>query len=245
MSRAPLPTLFVLARPVAAGAAHSLAIDPSGSVWSWGQNLAGQLGTGDHLSRVIPTRVASLTGTFVAVSAGVGHSLALRNDGAIFAWGLNLEGQLGIGNNVTKVTPVRVTTLSNVVAIAAGGAHSLAVKADGSIWAWGGNLLGQIGDGSATQRRVPVRVTTLSNITAVEAGTTHSLALRSDGTVWSWGGNTSGQLGIGTLTLKRRPVHVLNVSAARGDRGGCVPQPRGDRDRRRVGLGAERLGCHR
>ncbi|MBY0495295.1 MAG: chitobiase/beta-hexosaminidase C-terminal domain-containing protein, partial [Cyanobacteria bacterium] len=201
-------------RPVAAGAAHSLAIDASGAVWSWGDNLAGQLGTGDHLARVIPTRVSGLTGTFVAVSAGAGHSLALRNDGKVFAWGVNLEGQLGIGNNVNKAAPVQIATLTNIVSVAAGGGHSLAVKADGSLWAWGGNTFGQLGDGTTAERRAPVRVAALSGVVAVEAGLAHSLALRADGTAWSWGGNTGGQLGIGTLTLQRRPVRVLNVTNA-------------------------------
>jgi RHS repeat-associated protein len=206
----PLP----LSRRVAAGAAHSLAIDPSGAVFAWGQNLTGQLGTGDRQPRMIPTRVSGLTGTFVSVASGLGHSLALRNDGALFAWGLNLEGQLGVGSNATRLTPVQITTLSNVVAIGAGAAHSLAVTSDGSAWAWGGNVFGQIGDGSATQRRSPVRITTLSNIVSVEAGATHSLALRGDGKVLSWGANLAGQLGDSTSTLRRRPVEVLSVTGA-------------------------------
>lgn len=203
-----------LSRPVAAGAAHSLAIDPAGVVWAWGQNLTGQLGTGDQSPRRIPALVAGLTGTFVAVSAGTGHSLALRDDGLVFAWGLNLEGQLGIGNNVTRLTPVQVTALTDVIAIAAGGGHSLAAKSDGSVWAFGGNLLGQIGDGSASSRRTPVPVTTIADIVAVEAGLTHSLALRDDGTVFAWGGNLGGQLGDGTTTTRRSPVQVSNVTGA-------------------------------
>ena len=86
------------------------------------------------------------------VVAGSYHTLALRQDGTVWAWGQNSYGQLGDGTSMQRTNPVRVPGLSGVVALAAGQYHSLAVKSDGTVWAWGYNLNGQLGDGTTTQR---------------------------------------------------------------------------------------------
>lgn len=107
----------------------------------------------------------------VAISAGGGHSLALRADGTVVAWGSNFSGQ--------STVP---TALVGVVAISAGGSHSLALKSDGTVVAWGSNTSGQCS--------VPPE---LGEVLAVAAGGSHSLALISDGTVVAWGHNANGQ----------------------------------------------------
>lgn len=142
------------------------------------------------------------------VAAGDYHSLALKSDGTVWAWGYNVCGQLGDGTTTSKTTPVQVFGLTGITAIAGGGYHSLALKSDGTVWAWGDNGYGQLGDGTITQRIAPVQVYGLTGITTIAAGNCHSLALKSNGTVWAWGWNGYGQLGDGTTTDKITPVQV-------------------------------------
>jgi len=156
----------------------------------------------------VQTRSASLS----TVSAGMFHSLALRSDGTVWAWGDNSEGQLG--NNRSELqnssTPVQVSDLTNVVAVAAGGAHSLALKSDGTVWGWGNNEFGQAGFGKIEliaggpdsympeqylKSYTPLQVQELTEVIAIAAGMDYSLALKADGTVWSWGSAQNGQLG--------------------------------------------------
>ena len=118
-------------------------------------------------TRAVP---AGLSGV-VAVAAGSSHSLALKADGTVVAWGDNDFGQSDVPAG-----------LSGVVAVAAGGDHSLALKADGTVVAWGNNNYGQ--------SAVPAGLT---GVVAVAAGGDHSLALKADGTVVGWGINDYGQ----------------------------------------------------
>jgi len=85
----------------------------------------------------------------VAIAGGGFHSLALRSDGTVWAWGENDTGELGDGSATNRATPVQVSGLTGVAAIAAGTHHSLALKSDGTVRAWGYNFYGQLGDGSA------------------------------------------------------------------------------------------------
>jgi hypothetical protein len=125
----------------------------------------------------------------VAISAGGGHTLALKADGKVVAWGENTDSE---GNFVGQsVVPAQA---SNVVAIAAGQYHSLILKADGSITAWGDNSQGQCD--------LPVGLT---GVVALSGGGAHTLALRADGTVAAWGADWNGQLDL--------PPGLANVAA--------------------------------
>ncbi|MBI3078556.1 MAG: RCC1 repeat-containing protein, partial [Deltaproteobacteria bacterium] len=194
-----------------------------GTVWAWG---AGMVGDGTITGRVIPVPVGSLLGV-VEVAAGAGHSLAIKLDGTLWAWGQNLDGQLGDDTTTFKPTPVQVKgpggvgVLGGVRGAAGGFHHSLAVTSNGAVWAWGENHWGQLGEGMTTARPrltpVPVqvrdpndpsRLVPLTDVTAVAAGQIHSLALKSDGTVWAWGLNAQGQLGVVGLTSVFTPTAV-------------------------------------
>jgi alpha-tubulin suppressor-like RCC1 family protein len=151
----------------------------------------------------------------VSVAGGEQHSLALKSDGTVWAWGLNFTGQVGDGSGIERLSPVQVTALSGMTRIAAGAFHSLAIKSDGTVWAWGDNGSGQLGDGTQTTKFSPVQVSTasgLTNVIAVAAGAGYSLALKSDGTVWAWGRNSSGQLGDGTSTMRLTPIQVSGLT---------------------------------
>ena len=152
-----------------------------------------------------------------AIAAGDSHSLALRSDGTVFAWGSNLNGQLGNAGAAIQPTPSQVAGLSNISAIAAGQSHSMALVADGTVRAWGYNAYGQLGNSSIASSGTPVTVGTLANIKAISAGGNFGLALSGNGTVYSWGDNRLGQLGnSGTPTSYTSPVPVsdsTNVTA--------------------------------
>jgi alpha-tubulin suppressor-like RCC1 family protein len=247
---------------VAGGSEHSLALKADGTVWAWGENGSGQLGNGTNADSNTPVQVRLKTSyglTFPltgvkAIAAGGHHSLALRNDGTVWAWGHNGIGELGIGTYVDKNTAVKVTALSGITAIAGGGNHSLALKDDGTVLAWGSDAYGQLGDGvgGAANSNNPVQVVNLSNVTAIEGGDQHSLALKADGKVRAWGDNTYGQLGNGTLTDSDFPVTVNNlanvkaIAAGNGDslalRYGGTVMAWGDNTFGQLGNGISGLG---
>ena len=215
-------------KAIAGGANHSLALKNDGTVLAWGLNQDGELGDGTNTDSSTPVEVRDpndpsghLSGV-KALTAGSSHSLALKDDGTILAWGNNESGQLGDGTNANSTQPVKVANLSGVEAISGGGApsYSLALKDDGTVWAWGDNrasqgtrIGGQLGDDEITSSNTPLQVSDLpGGIEAIAAGAEHGLALKDDGTVWAWGYNFFGQLGNGTTTdSSSKPVQVSEL----------------------------------
>ncbi|RUT38533.1 hypothetical protein EJP82_27140 [Paenibacillus anaericanus] len=159
---------------------------------------------------------SSLDGIFVVrtpksmVGTGIDHTLQVKSDGKVLAWGFNNQGQLGDGTTSSKTTAVEVPGLTGVLSVAAGTSHSLALKSDGTVWSWGSNGYGQLGNGAHSL--IPVQVKNLSGITGIAANGNTSYALKGDGTVWSWGSNDYGQLGDGTTTTRTLPVQAIGVS---------------------------------
>ncbi|MGW5127729.1 RCC1 domain-containing protein, partial [Streptomyces sp. NPDC004069] len=209
---------------------------PRSPVLAWGDNGGGELGDGTTMSRDTPVRVCAPGQTapctrflsHVAIAAGTDHSLGLRRDGTVLAWGDNAFGELGDGTTTNRDTPVRVCapgrtapctrSLTDVAAVDAGTNHSLALRRDGTVLAWGDNAGGQLGDGTTMNRDTPVRVCApgqtapctrfLAGVVAISAHGGHSMALLRDGSVLAWGNNGSGQLGDGTTTNRDTPVRV-------------------------------------
>ncbi len=199
---------------MAAGQYHSLALRANGSLWTWGDNIYGQLGnstnTGTDTANPTPTQVA---GTYTQLAAGANHCLALQADGSAVAWGRNLYGQLGNGTNSgngTQPNPIPLSVPGTYVQLATTSASCLGLRADGTLWAWGDNRSGQAGSGTtstfanptpiATGMALPTRSTTM--------GSNFGLAVRADGSLWAWGDNTYGQLGNGTTTSRNNAVRV-------------------------------------
>ncbi|HEY6009435.1 MAG TPA: hypothetical protein VIU40_14005, partial [Geobacteraceae bacterium] len=153
--------------------------------------------------------------TIVALAAGGGHSLVLKEDGTVWAWGNNLFGQLGDGTTTNRSAPVRVVGLSGVISVAAGYEHSLALTDDGTVWAWGKNWFGQLGVGtSLPYRSMAEPVVGIPAMKALSGGGEHTLALAEDGTVWAWGKNWFGQLGVDTsLPYRAMPEQVTGIPA--------------------------------
>lgn len=209
---------------VAAGDRHSLALKKDGTVLAWGYNNDGQLGDGTDDDTESPVAVLKVKKTkeklqgIISIAAGTMHSVAVRNDGTVWAWGENNEGQLGDGTGDESEIPVQIKGLAGVIAVAAHSNHSLALKSDGTVWGWGKNKDGQLGDRTISNRETPVQVKgpegkgKLENVVAIATGDGFSMALKKDGTVWTWGNNKFGQLGIGSDAPRLVPVQVESLT---------------------------------
>lgn len=162
----------------------------------------------------VATAAYSLSGdlTTTRIAAGHTHTVAVRNDGTVWAVGWNGWGGLGDGSTTQRVSPVMVSGLTGIRSVSAGQGHTLAVALDGRVFAWGQNTASQLGDGTTTYRTSPIQVPGLTTATAVAAGATHSLAVTSNGQVYAWGSNGGGQLGDGTTTTRAAPVLVNGLT---------------------------------
>ena len=134
------------------------------------------------------------------LAGGDAHALYAHEDGSVFAWGKNEDGQLGIGEtNRQESSPVQVHGennigfFSDVVALAAGQSHSIALKTDGTVWSFGNGGAGRLGTGDTTASSTPVQIHALSNIVSIVAGHMHALALGVNGIVSIWGKGESGK----------------------------------------------------
>ncbi len=155
------------------------------------------------------------------VAAGSQHSLLLKADGTVWAFGNNFYGQLGDGSNIDRSTPVKI--FENAQAISAGGQHSLILKNDGTAWSFGANWVGQLGNGATGTSNTPVQV--MTNVKAVSAGYYHSVFLKNDGTAWTCGSNNQGQLGNGSYynyynSYSASPIQVPLLDIVRVSAGG-------------------------
>ena len=210
---APAVHLVTGAKVIEAGDSASFAGRVNDQFLAWGSNSSGRLGDGSTNQKLWPVVHGSLTAVNQVSAGSGGHTLALRSDGTVWAWGSNSSGQLGIGSTSSQQTsPVAVSTLSNITAVAAGSSHSLALTQTGQVYAWGANGSGQLGDDTSTGKTSPQLVPNLTDVIAISAGSSTSYAVKSDGTVMAWGYNGSGQLGDGTNTSRAVPTAVVNVT---------------------------------
>ncbi|AEC02601.1 fimbrillin family protein [Parasphaerochaeta coccoides] len=209
-------------KAVSTGNYYTMILKKDGTLWATGANGEGQLGDGTTTNRTTPVQVKASTAAndFMTdvkeVSAGYFHTMIVKKDGTLWATGFNSQGQLGVGDNDARSTPVYV--MENVAAVSARGYYTIILKKDGTLWATGQNGYGQLGDGTTTDRITPVQVKAsiapndfMTDVKAVSAGYNHTLILKKDGTLWATGYNYYGQLGdgtSGTVNNKSTPVQV-------------------------------------
>jgi alpha-tubulin suppressor-like RCC1 family protein len=188
-------------------------LDSDDVVMSWGANGQGQLGDDTVTSRASPVQVVGGFTDWCQASAGNSHSLGLRTEGTLWAWGLNNTGKLGDNTSVNKSSPVSVVgDFTDWCQVSAGYNHSLGLRTTGTAWAWGLNTSGQLGDNTGTNKSSPVSVVgDFTDWCQLSGGGCHSLGTRQNGTIWSWGNNCCQQLGHSTACTCTRfsPVSVV------------------------------------
>jgi alpha-tubulin suppressor-like RCC1 family protein len=190
---------------ISAGNFHSVAVKADGTAWSWGDNTYGQLGDGTNDAQNKPVQVKGNLATVKSIAAGAYHTLAIDQDGIVWAWGDNYFGELGYGYDQNRLnTPIMATnSIWHITQIAAGFDFSMALKDDGTVLTWGlmsrdqSSMYNAVTSGWQ-EHKYPVLVTGLDKVTQISAGTSHAVVLKKDGSVYAWGDNTSGQLGVGT-----------------------------------------------
>jgi len=173
---------------VAASGYRSLALKTDGTVWQWGfYQIALPWGDSTYwLDRYVGDAESVGLNGVISIAAGSDHSMALKSDGAVWAWGVNTNGQLG-GGTKWDHDPLRVEGLDEVVAIAAGDRNGLAVRADGSVWAWGVGPQNYLGTGTHSVIAPPAMVMGIFGVVDVASGEQIIAAADCFGDVWRWG----------------------------------------------------------
>ena len=169
---------------------------------------------------------ATYTGQTNTISAGSSHTAVIDENGDLWVWGSNWQGQIGNGGqgDVTisepfgdgnpehiityklQTTPVKV--LSDVVSVSCGYDFTAAIRSDGSLWMWGDNRLGQLGNGRVGDAKFrqmdgsldivqTTPVKIMDDVVSVSCGSAHACAVKSDGSLWAWGHNVYGPVGNG------------------------------------------------
>ena len=181
---------------VSVGRELSAAITSAGSLYAWGNNANGNLGTGDAVSRSSPVQVGVLT-NWAAVAVAFRGMAAVKTDNTLWSWGLNQVGLCGLGDVVPRSSPVQVGALTNWASVDLF-ESCFAIKTDGTLWAWGSNFSGELGQNDTIARSSPVQVGALTDWKQASAGDQWCAATKTDGTLWTWGGNSDGRLGTNT-----------------------------------------------
>ena len=184
---------------VSAGSGHSLGVRANGTAWAWGSGTLGMLGDNTTVAKSSPVSVVGGFTDWCQVSAGGDHSIGLRQNGSVWAWGAGSLGRLGDNTVVAKSSPVSVVGgFTDWRQVSAGLFHNLGVRTNGTAWGWGCGSCGRLGDNATSDRSSPVAVvggfTDWCQVSAAVNGE-FSLGVRRNGTAWGWGRNISGQLG--------------------------------------------------
>uniref|UniRef100_A0AAY4AK88 HECT domain-containing protein n=1 Tax=Denticeps clupeoides TaxID=299321 RepID=A0AAY4AK88_9TELE len=203
---------------VMCGNQHCIALSKDGQLFTWGQNSNGQLGLGKgEPSTLSPQPLKSLMGVPVAqISAGGDHSFAVSLSGAVFGWGKNNAGQLGLNDEQDRAVPCHIKFLRSqkVVYISCGDEHTAALTKDGGLFTFGNGSRGQLGHDSINNEPLPRRVVELmgTEVSQIACGRHHTLAfVPSSGLVYAFGCNAFGQLGTHSTVSSKTPLPIRSI----------------------------------
>ena len=207
-------TLDVTAAPaassLAAGGQSTCGVSSDGGAWCVGANASGQLGDGTTRDRVDAVVVGQGAEDWASVDTSGNVTCGVKQSGALYCWGANNRGQLGLGGGGQQWAPRQVGEATDWTQVSVGWMHACGLRNGGALFCWGEGARGQLGDGSRTNADSPRRVGSGSAWTSVTAGGWHSCGVREDGSAWCWGLNDLGQLGTGTSGWRMQPTEVAS-----------------------------------
>lgn len=181
-------------KKISGGESHTVGLDDHGRIWTWGDGLNYKLGNNATISSSVPVLISSANETFIDVSAGLRHTIALKSDGTVWAWGENYWGQCGQPTAHTTYliesihTPTLIPGLTGIVKIDAGFLNNLALDNDGQLFSWGHNHSGALGLGIPdVDNYIPTQIGQDQDWVEFSAGWHQCLAVKANGTMWGWG----------------------------------------------------------
>ena len=191
------------------------AILDNGSLYAWGNNKDGQLGLGLTDEYVAYNKKVDIPGKVKLIKCAGDNPTesacyVITEDGALYVWGKNSYGQLGVGDEVNKNTPIKVTAINGKVMelIISNSFSVYAILEDGSLYSWGDNSYGLLGVGDEVNKNTPTKVNLPSKIKELITTGLSVYALMEDSSLYSWGYNLDGQLGVGDEVNKNTPTKV-------------------------------------
>jgi alpha-tubulin suppressor-like RCC1 family protein len=199
----------------------ALAVKTDGTLWAWGGNATGQLGTNNTTYYSSPIQVGALTNwKYVAGNSSsqgasnnaAGVSYGIKTDGTLWSWGYSPFG-IGNGSLGYYSSPIQIGSLTNWKQVSTSWGATLAVKTDGTLWSWGNNNYGQLGNNNRAYYSSPIQIGSLTNWKQVSCGATCVAAIKTDGTLWVWGANMYTQLGLGYATTSLYYSSPIQVGA--------------------------------
>tara|TARA_Y100001970_G_scaffold286742_1_gene409665 strand:+ start:3 stop:1676 length:1674 start_codon:yes stop_codon:yes gene_type:complete len=189
-------------------------IKTDGTLWVWGNDDRGQLGQNSQgTKRSSPIQIPGTTWKQLVYNTFESF-IANKTDGTLWAWGRNMDGCLGLNDQVYRSSPTQVpgTTWAN---LAAGGQHTRAGKTDGTLWGWGKNNHGQLGQNNTTNCSSPIQIPGTTWGTGeldLACSTYGTAAIKTDGTLWTWGYNAAGEGGQNDTASRSSPIQVGSLT---------------------------------
>ncbi len=205
---------------VTVGTKHACALDEDGLIYCWGDNNYNQVGNGEEndIESIwnyfiqYPASVIwnGLPPKIIKISAGSNHTCGLDDNGSVYCWGLNTQGQLGNYSENTKSSPVKLNFNEKFIDISAGFEHTCGVTDTQDVYCWGSNATGQLGNNSTENSGTPVKVSFDSDyqMKTVSCGHRHTCAVDINGDTYCWGWNSDGQLGDRTYEDSGIPIRI-------------------------------------
>ncbi len=182
-----------------------------GTLYGRGRNDFGQLGDGTTITDYSTMRQIGTDNDWSDIFSSDNHTIAIKVNGTLWAWGRNNEGQIGNGTTINQLIPIQIGTDNDWIAVGTGDYNSIALKSNGTIWTWGKNDYGQLGNGTLESSYVPQQVGTDTDWVKIAAKGLNNYAIKANGTLWQWGINSHAQLGIGTYgsgDIRTTPTQV-------------------------------------